>query len=110
MSLPIRVQVEACNLQFRNPQPNKARQYRGGNLGKRRAWLSLIVFCTLLVAGSALAFAMVIAGASVEIANHQSTKIEEAMNVESTSVASSSSKTFSGLISDSSYGARRIRR
>jgi len=76
-------------------------------LGKRRAWLSLIVFCTLLVAGSALAFAMVIAGASVALANHQSTKIEEAQNVESTSVAPSSGKTFSGMISN--CGAQQMR-
>ncbi len=78
-------------------------------MGKRRAWLSLIVFCTLLVAGSALAFAVVIAGASVALANHQSTKIEEAQNVESTSVAPSSGKTFSGMITDSHCGARHMR-
>ena len=78
-------------------------------MGKRRNWLSLIVFCTLLVAGSALAFAVVIAGASVALASHQSTTIEEAQRIESASAAPASGKTFSGMITDSHCGPRHMR-
>jgi hypothetical protein len=82
---------------------------RGGDLGKPRTWLSLIVFCTLLVAGSALAFAVVIAGASVALASHQSTTVEEAQDIDSASVAPPSGKTFSGMITDSHCGPRHMR-
>ncbi len=78
-------------------------------MGKRRTWFSLIVFCTLLVAGSALAFAMVIAGASVALASHQNAQSAEVQNVESTPAAPSSGKTFSGMITDSHCGARHMR-
>ena len=79
-------------------------------MAKKRTWFSLIVFCTLCVAGFALVFAVVIAGASVALASHQTAQIEEAQNVEPVRDASASSgKTFRGMITDSHCGARHMR-
>ena len=79
-------------------------------MAKRRTWFSLIVFCTLTVAGSALAFAVVIAGASVALASHQTAQIEEAQNLDAVPAApAASGKTFSGMITDSHCGARHMR-
>jgi hypothetical protein len=71
--------------------------------------LSLLVFCTLTVAGSALAFAVVLAGASVALANHQSTQVEEAQTLEPATRPQTGGKTFSGMITDSHCGARHMR-
>ena len=38
---------------------------------KQRSWISLIGSCILLALGAALAFAVIIAGASVALAGHQ---------------------------------------
>ena len=76
---------------------------------KRRPWLSLLVFCALTVAGSALAFAVVIAGASVALANHQSAQAEESQGIEPATPAQAGDKTFSGMITDSHCGARHMR-
>lgn len=78
-------------------------------LKRRRPLLSLLVFCTLTVAGSALAFAVVIAGASVALANHQSAQVEEAQTLNPATPAPTSGKTFSGMITDSHCGARHMR-
>ena len=75
---------------------------------KRHSWVSLILFCTILVAGSALAFAVVIAGASVALASHQTTFAEESHSLEQASNATSD-RTFSGMITDSHCGARHMR-
>lgn len=76
---------------------------------RRRPLLSLLVFCTLTVAGSALAFAVVLAGASVALANHQSTQVEEAQTLEPATRPQTGGKTFSGMITDSHCGARHMR-
>ena len=78
-------------------------------LKRRRPLLSLLVFCTLTVAGSALAFAVVIAGASVALANHQSAQVEETQTLNPATPAPTSGKTFSGMITDSRCGARHMR-
>jgi hypothetical protein len=78
-------------------------------LKRRRPLLSLLVFCTLTVAGSALAFAVVIAGASVALANHQSTQVEEAQTLAPATRPPTGGKTFSGMITDSHCGARHMR-
>lgn len=78
------------------------------------SWLSLLAHCTLLVAASALAFAIVIAGASVALAGHQGAVAEEAQAAtpkgvapltQSPAIASS----FSGMVTDSHCGARHKR-
>jgi hypothetical protein len=77
---------------------------------RKRTWLSLIVFCILAVAGSALAFAVVVAGASVALADHQAMEAEELQGTEpQTAVLPGSDKTFNGMITDSHCGARHMR-
>jgi hypothetical protein len=103
-----------CNPDFMNRQQIMRTQLRRTQsvveapLKKRHSWLSLILFCTMMVAGSALAFAVVIAGASVALANHQSTVAEETQALEQAATATSD-KTFSGMITDSHCGPRHMR-
>ena len=78
-------------------------------MSKRRTWFSLIVFCTLTVAGSALAFAVVIAGASVALASHQNMQLEQAPSAEPQRPAPTPGKTFTGMITDSHCGPRHMR-
>jgi hypothetical protein len=76
---------------------------------RRRSLLSLLMFCTLTVAGSALAFAVVIAGASVALANHQSAQADEQQTLQPATQPQTDGKTFSGMITDSHCGARHMR-
>jgi len=78
-------------------------------LKRQRPLLSLLVFCTLTVAGSALGFAVVIAGASVALANHQSAQAEEPQTLQPATRPQTGGKTFSGMITDSHCGARHMR-
>lgn len=80
----------------------------------RCSWLSLLFNCTLLVAGTALAFAIILAGASVALAGHQQALAEEAQAGSSQEVAPLTETqrvglTFSGMITDSHCGARHMR-
>ena len=78
---------------------------------RRRPLLSLLMFCVLTVVASALAFAVVIAGASVALASHQSTstQLEDEQTLEPATRAETGGKTFSGMITDSHCGARHMR-
>jgi hypothetical protein len=67
------------------------------------------MFCILAVAGSAFAFAVVIAGASVALANHQSAQAEEPQTLQPATAVPAGAKTFSGMITDSHCGARHMR-
>jgi hypothetical protein len=78
-------------------------------LKRRRPLLSLLVFCTLTVAASALAFAIVIAGASVALASHQSAVSEEPQTLEPATASVPAGKAFNGMITDSHCGARHMR-
>jgi len=78
-------------------------------LKRRRPWLSLLMFCTLAVAGLALAFAVVIAGASVALASHQSAQAEEPQRLQPARAVPTGAKAFSGMITDSHCGARHMR-
>jgi hypothetical protein len=80
----------------------------------RCSWLSLIINCTLLAAGTALAFAIIVAGASVALAGHQQAMAEEAQAGTSQEAAPLTEtprvgSTFSGMITDSHCGARHMR-
>ena len=80
----------------------------------RCSWLSLIVNCTLLVVGTALAFAIIMAGASVALAGHQQALVEEAQAGPSQEPAPLTEtprvgSTFSGMITDSHCGPRHMR-
>lgn len=75
----------------------------------QRSWLSLLANCTLLASGVAFAFAVVLAGASVALAGHESPQSEEAQAVAPLTQASHSGSSFSGMITDSRCGARHTR-
>ena len=74
----------------------------------RRPWLGLIVDCGLLALGTALAFAMVLAGASIALAGHQSSQAH-AQSVLAPAPSTPDGITFSGMLTDSHCGARHIR-
>ena len=86
-----------------------------------RSWISLIGFCLLTVLGTALLFAVVVAGASVAMAGHeqpaqtateaQSAGLSVSSNVsEQPSQAQNSDlTTINGMITDSYCGARHRR-
>lgn len=85
---------------------------------RERSWLSLVGYCLVSVFGAALALALIIAGGSVALANHQSG--EEAQNdavqnpappvLSSETPKPADLTTFSGLVTDSYCGARHMRR
>ena len=77
-----------------------------------RSWISLLGFCLLTALGAALAFALVVAGASVALASHESS--EPAQNSEQVqdqqpAPPHSELTTFNGMITDSICGARHRR-
>jgi hypothetical protein len=68
---------------------------------------SLIGFCVLAVLGSALAFAIIVAGASVALASHQSA--DEMQNGAPIVPNPTLGATFNGVVTDSRCGARHMR-
>lgn len=79
---------------------------------KHRSWLSLVGFCTGLVLAASLAFATIVAGASVALADHRAEVAsgDDAREVTpATPSPQPSGTTFSGMITDSHCGARHIR-
>jgi len=102
---------------------------------KHRSIISLVSYCLMTAIGAALVFAIIVAGGSVALANHQSANTEElqedaAVPQNSVKVQSSAAPTrlnsdqqdqapgepqhpelasFSGLVTDSSCGARHQR-
>lgn len=78
-------------------------------MGRKRTCFSVIVFCILAVAGSALAFAVVVAGASVALADHQASQAEDLQGTEPTPEIPGTDRTFNGMITDSHCGARHMR-
>lgn len=83
---------------------------------KRKSWISLIGFCLMTTLGAALAFALVMAGASVALAGHQMAAAEEAAQSEAPNdpgtkdVDATELTTVKGMITDSHCGARHMRR
>lgn len=84
---------------------------------KHRTWFSLLSYSILLALGTALVFAIVVAGGSVALASHQSAVTQEtsdpasqvAPDIAPTAPASQGSK-FTGMITDSRCGARHMRK
>jgi hypothetical protein len=81
-----------------------------------RSWTSLVAFCVMTVSGAGLAFALILAGASVALANHHSSEVlqEEAPQPTSPPAAApepgaANLTTFSGMVTDSYCGARHLR-
>lgn len=71
-----------------------------------RTWMSLVGFCLITVFGAALAFAVIMAGASVALASHQESERSEEQPKQSDHV---DLVTFNGMITDSVCGARHVR-
>jgi hypothetical protein len=86
----------------------------GGIVKPARSMISLIGFCVLTALGAALAFAIIVAGGSVALADHQYSSQEPK---EHSLVAQNGAQsppnpgaaTFNGMITDSYCGARHLR-
>ena len=79
---------------------------------KHRSWLSLVGFCAGLVLAASLAFATIVARASVALADHRADAAtnDDAPQLSSATPSAQPSGTgFSGMITDSRCGARHMR-
>lgn len=79
---------------------------------KHSFWISLVGYCTLTVLLASLAFATIVAGASVALADHRAngTSGDEAREITPATPASQPTGTaFRGMITDSRCGARHMR-
>lgn len=79
-----------------------------------RSWISLVGYCLITVLAAALAFAVIVAGASVALASHQSDDDAQASSpaVQNDSAATQdrpAMSSFNGMITDSYCGARHMR-
>ena len=74
----------------------------------RRPWLALLADCILLALGTALAFAIVLAGASIALAGHHNGQAE-AQTVLAPAPTPPDGVTFTGMVTDSECGARHVR-
>lgn len=89
---------------------------------QNKSWFSLIGYCLATVFGTALAFALILAGGSVALASHQNEEETQGATPnqatqkpapqvsEAPSVRPADVTTFSGLVTDSYCGARHRRR
>lgn len=77
---------------------------------KQGSWISLVGFCVGAVVVASLAFASIVAGASVALASHQAeTAAGETRDVEPATPTPQAGTTFTGMITDSHCGARHMR-
>jgi hypothetical protein len=79
---------------------------------KHRSWLSLLGFCAGLVLAASLAFATIVAGASVALADHRADVAsgdDAPQLAPAAPSAQPNSASFSGMITDSRCGARHMR-
>jgi hypothetical protein len=80
---------------------------------QNRPWISLVGYCLLTVCGTALAFALIVAGASVALASHevpeQAQSSAQVQEQQPAQPPRSDLTTFSGMITDSVCGARHRR-
>jgi hypothetical protein len=76
---------------------------------KQRSWFSLVSYCFVTAVAAGLLFAIVIAGASVALASHQSESADQAENPAPLSQPEHSGTEFTGMITDSHCGARHMR-
>lgn len=79
---------------------------------KHRSWISLVGYCTVTVLLASLAFATIVAGASVALADHRADagSSDDAREVTPATPSSQpSGTTFRGMITDSRCGARHMR-
>jgi hypothetical protein len=76
-------------------------------LNRKGSWITLVGFCLMTVIGSALAFAVIVAGGSVALTGHQNSG--EMQNHAPAAPGSGDVATFSGMVTDSYCGARHTR-
>lgn len=77
---------------------------------KHRSWVSLVGFCIAAVLAASLAFATIVACASVALASHRAESGgNDAKDIEQTTPAPLVSTAFTGIITDSHCGARHMR-
>ncbi len=77
---------------------------------KHRSWISLVGFCMGAVLITSLAFATIVAGASVALADHRTDSAAANGEISrATPSPQASVTTFSGMITDSHCGARHVR-
>ena len=79
---------------------------------KHRSWISLVGYCIAAVLVSSLAFATIVAGASVALADHQAAGAVSDDGREiapATPPAPPTGTTFRGMVTDSHCGARHMR-
>jgi hypothetical protein len=74
---------------------------------RKGSLVSLLGFCVLAVLGSALAFAIIVAGGSVALASHQTA--DEMQNGAPIVPNPAPGTSFSGVVTDSRCGARHMR-
>lgn len=79
---------------------------------KHRSWISLVGYCTVTVLLVSLAFATIVAGASVALADHRADGAagDEAREITPATPSTQPTGTaFRGMITDSRCGARHMR-
>jgi hypothetical protein len=74
-----------------------------------QSWISLLGFCLVTVFGAALAFAVIVAGASVALVSHQLPDDRPAQKEAPGPSQAMGQVTFSGLVTDAYCGARHLR-
>jgi hypothetical protein len=77
----------------------------------RSSWISLVGFCLGAAVVAGLAFAIIVAGASVALASHRSESVSGDQSRDEAPLTPSpqSGTTFTGVITDSHCGARHMR-
>ena len=79
----------------------------------RRSWISLLGFCLATAFAAAVIFAVIVAGASVALASHQSATgdagTDDSRPAAPLTEARPAATTFAGMITDSHCGARHMR-
>jgi hypothetical protein len=77
-----------------------------------RSWISLVGYCLSAALVAGLAFAIIVAGASVALANHHSENDsagDDARDYVSITPSPQVGTTFTGMVTDSHCGARHMR-
>jgi hypothetical protein len=94
--------------QQREQQTHARLTLPGGAVKKHRSWISLLGFCIAAVLASSLAFATIVAGASVALSSHRADEAsgEGAREASPATPVARVGRSFTGMITDSHCGAR----
>jgi uncharacterized NAD-dependent epimerase/dehydratase family protein len=75
----------------------------------RPSWVSLFLYCVLAAIGTALVFAIIVAGGAVALEAHQDATSEGSQNALPATAGGQGGTRFTGMITDSRCGARHMR-